>query len=451
LRFGFFDTYGWSTNLVARVIDEGHEALLYCWPGKPPTDGIIHVGDGLVPKEQDYEEWETWCKQPDTITVFCGSGQGKKADALRASGAIVLGAGEFCDKLELNRHFGTEIAESIGAEIPPFEEFESLSECHKWAQKLGDVEVYFKSDKFIDSDATYGAKGGEDLCDYLQHLRSKTGDRTKCIVQQKIEGVPVSTGQWWNGRAFIGPYATLLEHKKFLVGDIGPSTGCSLNALWFSPESQIADQLGWKNLEPIFREHNAPPGFYDINAIIDKHGTAWYLEWTPRFGWDSEPTGFRLVSSLSGLFEAAALGTGEVGVSSDLAYATRLAVPPYPDEYGEWSDKHTCVGVPVQDVDGLWDGNFIAYSVMEGQNGLVMATPDGIVGLTYAQGNDIEKQHDEAMEFAKSIRCPGLMYRNDGAKVLMDDAKALDDAGINVHNGLLKKEPADARSESRAS
>ena len=450
MRFGFVDIYGCSLSFVARVIDEGHEALFYTWPGKPPRDDGIHIGEGLVPKEQDYEAFVEWCKQPDTIAVFCGNTIGQRADDLRAAGVPVVGGGIFCDKLEKDRPFGTAIAEQAGCQIPPFEEFESLSECHKWAQKLGDVEVYFKSDKFIDSDATQSCSNGEDLCHYLEHLKTKTGDRTRCIVQQKIDGVAISTAQWWNGRTFIGPYEHTIEHKKFMNDDIGPATGCSLNAVWFTPESKTAEALSWTNLEPIFREHNAPPGLYDINAIIDKQGGAWFLEWTPRFGYDSEPTSFRLVSSLSGLFEAAALGTGEVGVSSDLAYAVRLSVSPYPWEYGELRDKHNCIGVPVRDVDGLWDGNFIAYEVMEEGDGLAVAASDGCVGLSYAQGSEIEKLHDEVIDFAKDIKCPGLQYRTDGAKVLMDDAKALDDAGINVHNGLLK-EKADARSESRAS
>ena len=222
MRFAFYDVFGCSLSFVARVIDEGHDALLYIDPGKPIRDDFIHIGDGLVPKEQDYEEWSNWAKQPDTIAVFCGSGSGKKADELRAAGVPLLGGGAFCDRLEKDRNFGTEIAERAGALIPPFEQFDSLSECYKWAEKMGDVECYFKSDRFIDSDSTYGAKDGADLCEYLKHLRSRERDRTSCMVQQKIDGIAYSTGQWWNGKAFIGPFEQTIEHKKFMAGDIGP-------------------------------------------------------------------------------------------------------------------------------------------------------------------------------------------------------------------------------------
>ena len=447
MRFAFYDVYGGALSFVARVLDEGHDALLYQDPGKPPRDDLIHIGDGLVPKEQDYESWLTWAKQPDTIAVFCGNSEdcdhtAVRADALREAGIPTIGGGKFALTLEHNRLFGTEIAERAGALIPPYEEFESLSECRKWAQSLGDTEVYFKSDKFIDSDATYGAKNGEDLASFLEHLRTKTPDRTKCIVQQKIDGVPFSTAQWWNGKTFIGPIEHTIEHKKFMNGDIGPATGCSLNVVWFTQESTVADNLGWRNLEPIFREHNAPPGLYDINAIIDKKGDAYFLEWTPRFGYDSELTSFRLFSSLADVFVAAALGSGTADVSPDLAYSVRLGVPPYPYAHLRWVDKHTPIGTPVGEVDGLWDGSFIAGGLMESDGGLVVADPGGMVGLAFAQGNDIEKLHEEAMEFAKGVRCQGLMYRTDGAKVLAEDAKNLDDSGVNVHPGLLKKEPA---------
>jgi phosphoribosylamine--glycine ligase len=360
-------------------------------------------------------------------------------------GIPVVGGGKFCDKLEKDRQFGTMVAEKAGCQIPPYEEFESLSECKKWAERLGDVEVYFKSDKFIDSDATQACRNGEDLIHYLDHLRTKTGDRTRCIVQQKIDGIAFSTAQWWNGKVFIGPYEHTIEHKKFMNDDVGPATGCSFNAIWFTPESTVAEGLGWKNLEPIFRENNAPPGLYDINAVVDKQGEAWFLEWTPRFGYDSEPTSFRLVSSLSDLFMAAALGSGQTSISADIGYSVRLSVSPYPWEYSELRDKKTCVGVPVRDVDGLWDGNFIVYELKDEDGELQMAASDGIIGLAYAQGDNLEKLHEEVIEFVLTIRCPGLQYRTDGAKVIMKDAEALQKSGVNVHPGLLgKKEEANA-------
>lgn len=445
MRFGFVDIYGCALSFPARVIDEGHEALYYVWPGKPFRADGEQIGEGLVPKEQDFEAFTAWCKQPDTIAVFCGNNLGLKADEFRAMGIPTVGGGTFCDKLEKDRRFGTSIAEQAGCNIPPYEEFESLSECKKWAEKLGDVGVYFKSDKFIDSDATQSCRNGEDLVRYLDHLRTKTGDRTKCIVQQKIEGVAFSTAQWYNGRAFIGPIEHTIEHKKFCNDDIGPATGCALNAVWFTPESKTAESIGWANLEPIFRENNAPPGLYDINAVVDKQGTAWYLEFTPRFGFDSEPSSKRLVSSLSGLYETVALGAGTVGVSTDISYAVRLTVPPAPWEFSEARDKHTCLGVPILGTDGLHDGNFIAYGVKEGQHELEMASTDGLVGLSLATGPKLESLHDEVIEFAKDLRVPGLMFRTDGAKVIMEDAEALEKSGVNVHPGLLgKKEEANA-------
>ena len=445
MRFAFYDAYGGALSFVARVLDEGHDALLYIDPGKPYQDDLLHIGEGLVPKEQDFEAWNEWCKQPDTIVVFCGNSEDNdntavRADSLRAAGVPTIGGGKFCHKLEHDRLFGTEIAERAGAMIPPFEEFNSLSECKKWAQKLGDVEVYFKSDKFIDSDATYGAKNGDDLVTFLDYLGTKTKNNIHCIVQQKIDGVAYSTGQWWNGQAFIGPFEQTIEHKKLMNGDVGPSTGCSMNVVWFAPTSKAADSLGWENLATIFRENQAPPGLYDINAVIDKKGQAWFLEWTPRFGYDSELTSFRLISDLSALFRAATLGDCSVGVSSDLAYAVRLAIPPYPYAHVNWADKHTPVGTPVPEVDGIWDGNFIGVGLMEDEGQLVTASTDGFVGLTYAQGDTLEALHGEAMEFAKNIRCPGLMYRTDGDKTLGKDAEELHKAGINVHPGMLKGE-----------
>ena len=435
MRFGLVSGFGCSLSVALRLADEGHDVLTW---HDYEAKNIQLVGKGLTPIESSYDRFMEWChdEPSETTVIFDASGMGERADEAAKSGLTVMGGGTFCDKLEKDRRFGTKIAQDAGCLVPPYEEFASLSECREWAKGLGDTPCYFKSDRYIDADATYGAKDGDDLYEYLEHLSAKAPDRSKCIVQQKIDGVPFSTGQWWNGRSFVGPFENTIEHKKFMDGEVGPSTGCSFNALWFTPTSTIAEKLGWGNLVEAFVKYQAPPGLYDINAVIDKDGEAWFLEWTPRFGYDSEPTGFRLYNDLGGLFELVSRGTGVTSISSDLSYAVRLSVEPYPWEFSDVSDKHNCVGVPVRDVDDLHSATFVAYQIMQGDDGLAVASSEGIVGLSIATGPKLAALHDTVLDAAKTIRCPGLQFRTDGAKYIAEDADAIAKAGHAVHPGL---------------
>ena len=300
--------FGGVGELCKRFLVEGNR-VIYCIKDKPSQD----INDGLI---QKVKNWEPYVAQADLI-VFDDTNFGKVADELRAQGKAVVGPCPYSDKLEMDRGFGSEEMKKAGMTVIPDWNFTSFDEAIAFVKQNPGRYVAKPSGKAQDEKAlTYVGKqdDGSDVLAILENYKKKWGHKIHEIqLQQFVKGVEIACGGFFNGKEFIQPIFINTEYKKFMNDDIGPATGCSLNAVWFTPESKVAEALSWTNLEPIFREHNAPPGLYDINAIIDKQGGAWFLEWTPRFGYDSEPTSFRLVSSLSGLFEAAALGTGEVG------------------------------------------------------------------------------------------------------------------------------------------
>jgi len=372
---------------------------------------------------------------------FDGSGEGERADQVRKWGVPIVGGGSFCDKLEKDRMFGFEMAEQAGAQLRPHEQYNTLTESEAAAP---DGEVYFKSDRYLAADATKGLKDKEHLHQYFEGLKREHGDNIKHILQEKIEGVPLSTARWWNGSRFVGPYETTYEHKAFMDGDVGGSTGCSFNAIFFHPnDPQIAEDLGWERLTLAFRRNEAPPGLYDINAVVAEDGQVYFLEWTPRLGYDSEMTSFRLMPNLGEHLFAMAEGREMPAVSGDLAYTVRLTVPPYPWEYGKLDHKGTCAGKLVRGNDGLWDKKFIAYQVRQDpETGLTLAGPEGLVGLSYAQGGKLKAISEEALDYAKELHKTGepsaLQFRTDGGSRIAEDAKKVRDAGHEIHKGLLQ-------------
>lgn len=441
MRVAVASAFGCGLPWWRRLHDEGHDVRVWIEPRSHKT-----VGDGLIRKAGTYEEALSWAKEGSlggepTLILFDSSGLGHRADEARKWGLHVVGGGAFCDRLEKDRAFGQRIAQGAGARVPPYQEFGSIADCLTHVKGIGDTATFFKTDRYIDSDATHGADSGEAMAEYLAGLIRTSGGHGKCILQEKIDGVPLSTARWWNGSVFVGPYEATYENKKLMNDNVGPATGCSFNAVWFYAEEQpqIAALLGWESLETAFRKHSAPPGLYDINAIVDDEGEAWYLEWTPRLGYDSEMTSQRLIPDLGAHLYAVATGREPAPLYDDLAYAVRLAIPPYPWEYGEKNEKGTADGRPIYGADGLWDKHFIGYAVRDEEQGeLVAAGPEGLIGLSLANGDALGALHEEAIDYAKSLRVPGLMYRTDGARDTAEAAEKLLGAGIEIHEGLLQ-------------
>lgn len=406
------------------------------------------VGDGLVPKVSTWAKLFAWAKENAlrnelTIVLFDSSGMGEQADEARKWGLHVVGGGKFCDKLEKDRSFGFEIAKAAGATLPEYVDFKSFAAARTWAEGLPEEQaVYWKSDRFLESDATKGVTGGSKLREYLDSVIRRFGPRGECMVQEKIEGVPLSTARWWNGKAFVGPYELTLEHKKCWNEDIGPATGCAFNAVWFEDdEPNSAEKLGFSKLSQTFVKEAAPPGIYDMNALVGEDGDAYFLEWTPRFGYDSEPTSLCLWASVSHLLYALATGTELPDWSSSVAYSLRLTIPPYPWEHGKREYKHGSLGVELRGIDptDFVGGNFLPYEIgLDGESGLHVASPEGIVGLAIHVGDTLSALNADALETAKSLDIAGLQYRTDGDKAISKDAEAMLKSGFYCPPGLME-------------
>jgi phosphoribosylamine--glycine ligase len=447
MRVAVASAFGCGLSMWARLQDEGHDVKVYIdkGTGKERDDNQSHIGEGIVPRETSFDALLEWADESDeNVVLFDSSGIGGKAETARERGLNVVGGGEFMDRLENDRAFGFEVAESVGAQLPPYELFSSLSSCRRAAARL-DEPVYFKSDKFIGSDATHKCENGEALEQYLDQLRAKgVPDRTPCLLQANVAGASdLSTARWWNGRAFVGPYEWTIEHKPLLNDDLGPSTGCAFNVVWFTEESAVADRLGMDALAVRFRREHAPPGIYDINAVIDEKGQPWFLEWTPRMGYDAEPTSTRMIDNLGDWLWFVATGDGGANFDMEnIGFAVRLYVPPYPWEHSEWTDKHTCIGDRVEGTDGLWDGNFQAYNLRMGDHGgLELAGTEGIVGLALSIGPELSTAGGEVVDFGRSMKkagTAGLGFRTDGATCIKADAKKLKDAGLDVPDALFE-------------
>jgi len=433
--------WGESLSWALRLQDEGHTVRMYIkeTPHK-------RVGNGLVPKIGSWPELLAEAKASatagePTLAVFDFTGMGELADQARRWGLPTIGGGSFMDKLEGDRSFGQDFADEFGMDSPPYQEFSSLDEVIAWAPSLGPVETYLKPDSpDVDKDATSKAVSGEHLAKRAAALKKRIGGAGQWVVQEKMEGVALSTARWWNGQRWVGPYEGTIEHKALLNNDLGSATGCAFNAVWFYQEDRpkIAEALRWEHLALGFRRHQAPPGLYDVNVIASPNGRAYFLEWTPRLGYYSEMASMRLLPDLGRHLWDIATGGEPAAPSTDLGYAVHLYVNPFPNDNIGSGHKDSARGKTFPEVESLWSGGFIGTNMCRGEEELESASPTGSLGVAYGQSESLAKASEEALDAAYALRddVAGLGFRTDGYDRIVEDGKKVLEFGFELHPGI---------------
>jgi phosphoribosylamine---glycine ligase len=444
MRIAIASAFAYGVCFWRRLVDEGHEVMV--WIGDPKTKRMNTeartVGCGIVPRTDSWYALLAWAAagvraRTPTLMFFDSSGLGERADEARKAGLHVIGGAKICDRLEKDRAFGAVIAQRAGCDLPPNQNFTTIDETLKAARTL-DRPVYFKCDADLGCDTTHSADTPEELIEYLESFKREHGNNRANRLEEKIDGIAISTARWWNGRAFIGPYEGTFERKKLMSGEIGPATGCAFNAVWMysADEPQMAEKLSFDALTESFLKYECPPGIYDINSVVSD-GEAYFLEFSPRIGYDADALALcTLYDDLGAWLWHVATGQGDGGgiVMDEIAYSVRLGVPPYPFEHVKRDDEGAPTQLPIRgDTGSLWKPPFLAYELKYAEeNGLCCATSDGVVGMSAAVGNSVEKLHHDTLQFAKKrLRVPGLMYRHDGGECIVEDALRAEEEGIS--------------------
>jgi phosphoribosylamine-glycine ligase len=440
MRVAFHTKEMSSLAWAIRLKDEGHDVLVYTPPNSQRVKSNRRIGDGLVNKAISRDQWLGFgLDDPSTLWFFDCTDHGELADRLRATGKRVVGAGSFMDKLENDRGFGTAFAQRCGMQCPPERRFTSISGAIAWLktnprQQIGDGGWAWKPYQDLGPETSICVGSADEAIDELHNVMRRKGDTHTGIVQERINGVALSTARWFNGAGFTGPFEGTLEKKKLMNGDLGPATGCSLNLVWMYQQRypRIAEALNWECFEDRLRQAQAPPGIYDINAIVNADG-AWFLEHTPRLGIDAQLASQRAYEDLGEFLVRLATGKAvDELVDSDQNYlSVRLTVPPYPND-DFTLEQSPAMGVSIRGIDGLWDKHFVAVGVALGPHGYEVADPYGFVGVALTTGDDLGEMGDELMDCCKQLRIRGLQYRTDVVDVISTDLTKMDTTGWPV-------------------
>lgn len=317
----------------------------------------------------------------------------------------VIGASAITEELEFDRHKGIELAEKMGFAIPEMHEFKRLKDGAKFLQGRKDLWV-FKPENNQDIDLTYVEKfKGELMTKMLEEYTQRIGDKCDYILQKKIDGTEVSTEVWIAG----GPihFNHTIENKRLMDAGLGLPIGSQSNTVWLK-KGKDGVIIGPLTKMAGYLKSNGYTGPCDANCII-KGGVPYFLEWSPRFGWDAL---YCLLTLLKGKITDFFVNDFKSEFHDGFAASERLSIPPYPygtPELRRMYAKYVSIIGTLKDYPKFW-----AQDVYD-EGGLKCAGADGILGVVAARGKSIEEAWGKVYNAIKKVKvCSYPQYRTDG-------------------------------------
>lgn len=409
LRFLFVSSEGSMSDVAWQVLQEGHEVRFHVENHKEDGD----VGDGFVTK---VEKWRPSVRWADVIVFDDTLGHGKLAQRLRANGKKVIGGTPYTDRLEDDREFGQQELKRHGVSILSQVTFSDYSEAIEYIRRHPDQYVIKPSGEAQNTKRLLFIGEESDGSDVIRVLESYSRVWNKYMktfqLQERVRGVEVAVGAFFNGHRFLEPINVNFEHKRFFSGDIGPMTGeMGTTMFWSDPNEIFTGTL--RKLEPRLAAERFV-GYIDINCIVNGSGI-FPLELTPRFGF---PTIFIQTESLAMptaefLYRLAAGEDFRIKTKRGYHIGVRVVVPPFPfrgdrrtfETYSKnativFRRSQTLEGVHIEDVklvNGVW----------------AIAGTTGVALVVTGSGSTMPQAQEQVYERIQNILIPNKYYRTD--------------------------------------
>ncbi len=324
---------------------------------------------------------------------------GNASDTLSSKGKLVVGGGSFNDKLELDREYGERVAKSLTKlTLPKNKVFEQPKELAEWLAKADKAQVI---KPFNNKKTSLTLVGCDPKNRTLQSIVQTQGkDLVPCLVQDHITGIEISTEGWFNGKEWTRPFNHTIEFKRFMENNKGCNTGCMGNVVWPTQGDKLTS-LALEPLAPLLEKVNYI-GPLDVNVIVTEQDAYW-LEWTPRFGYEAIQTWMELIKLplFEYLYRLASRQTNEFEVYDELAIGVRLSIAPYPNL--DTNLLANTQGVQVVDVPQEARKHVWLADVMKRDDVEVLAGVDGVVGCVTARGATVRECQRRAYRTVKNI------------------------------------------------
>jgi phosphoribosylamine--glycine ligase len=395
---------------------EGHEIRVFAsdTPDRRAFGGIIET-------VSDWRAHLAWVGR-DGIILFEGVDQGAQQDALRAEGYRVIGGSALGDRLERERDFGQQALAGAGLPVAWNQGFDSARDALAYIEAHPDAYV-LKYDDGRHTTFVGEHPRGADVAFMLRRHGEETG---RVLLMERLRGVEVGIGAYFDGHRFLRPACIDFEHKRFFPGDMGEMTGeMGTLASYEGSERLFEATLG--RVAPLL-EQGGHVGYVNLNLIVDERGP-FPLEFTCRFG----NPGFAVLAAMQAdgwadLFIRMAAGEGgRFRTVPGWSVAIVLTVPPFP--------AHTDSAPPETDppifyIDEPGPADLPHYHFVDmrrdGQRALRVHRRSGHAMIVTATGPTIAAAQQGAARRAANVIAPELRWRNDiGQRFVQGEGETL--------------------------
>ena len=252
-------------------------------------------------------------------------------------------------------------------------------------------------------------------------------------LQEKINGIEIATGRFFNGKDWVGPICINIEHKNLFNNDLGPKTNEMGNLMWY--EKNENNKLFKKTLGKMkkYLKKIDYRGYFDVNCIVDKKN-AYPLEATSRLG---QPT-YQLQDTLQVSPWGELLKSIADGKKYDLKYnrgygiIVFLGTPPYP--YANRSNFNSPRGIEIffkEDLSKKEQKNVYFEDVSidckkDKKNRYIICSNTGYIAFVSGIGKTVKEARKKTYALIDKIVIPKMFYRTDiGLSFIEKDKKIL--------------------------
>lgn len=385
--------------------------------------------EGMVEKISNWENELDWVGKNGLI-IFDDTGYGKIQDNLRKKGYSVIGGSYGGDKLEDFRHFGQKILSLYGVEIVPSFGFVGAKDAIKFVRKNKGAWV-IKQNGHVGKEFNYVGQleDGEDVIEVLKNYnRNNKGDCNLIELQQKINGIEIGVGRYFNGNDWVGPIEINLEHKNLCNGNLGPKTFEMGTVVWFDDnENNKFFQKTLARLKTYLKKMNFK-GDVDINCIVNKD-ELYPLEITARFGWPAMHLHEEFFTSpLAEFFKAIADGKQyDLKFKKGFGVIVLMATPPFPYEFRAKRLYPEGIDIFFEKEISDKEINHIHFEEVScWKNKFYISSKTGYVLHVADIGKTVEDARKKVYKLIDKIIIPKSFYRTDiGIKFINEDKKKL--------------------------
>jgi len=421
-RFLFVSLIGLCVDLVWQVKKEGHEVKLYL---QAEDDGI---GDGFFEKVKDWKAEIEWA---DVVVFDDTLGLGAHAKRLRAQGKLVFGGTPYTDQLEDDRAFGQDELKARGIPILSYNTFTDFDVAMEFVRanpgpyviKPSGAAANNKSLLFVGME-----EDGSDVVRMLDTYKRVWGNKIKVFqLQEKVSGVEIAVGAFFNGKRFITPINVNFEHKKLFPREVGPSTGeMGTSMFWSSPNKLFNATL--KKFEEKLAEEGFV-GYIDLNCIVNGYGI-YPLEFTARVGYPTIQIQQEGILMKSGelIYQLASGADFELKTKKGFQVGVVVAVAPFPFEdkrLFDMTSKDTAVVFTKRSSgDGVHLGDLKLVN-----DEWIVAGYSGCVAVVVGSGQTMRQAKQQAYARIQNMVVSNMYYRTDIGDRWIEDSDKLHNWG----------------------